>query len=105
MWILAAPVEPVAASGTGFGVFAGGQPHLGDMPEAQIVGRARATHLGWHPAGVDGVVSTSGHLRATAAANTVTKSLLSEYVPVARWLLQSMPSSGGRPPRCMLVLR
>lgn len=60
-------------------VAVGGKPLLRQVSQAQVVRCPGATHLGWHPARIDGVaVHLAGHSRATAAASVVTKNLLSE---------------------------
>ena len=55
--------------------------------------------------GSTALLDTSGQSRATAQARAVTNSLLSEYEPVLRCPLQSMPARSARPPECMPLLR
>jgi hypothetical protein len=73
------------------------------VTKRQVVRRFGTAHPRRHPARVDGVAEHVGP--ATAKANAVTNSLLSEYEPAERPPVQSDPFNRGRPLRCMPLLR
>lgn len=78
MRLQTALVMPITAGNAGPRIFAGDQPLLRQVPQAQIAGRIFAAHLGRHPAGIDRATDHAWPTPATAAASAVTHSLLSE---------------------------
>jgi hypothetical protein len=78
VWGLEPLVAPVSAGAARLGIVTGGEPYLGDVPEAEVIGCARPAHPRRDPAGIDRVAEHVRPQPATATARVVTNSLLSE---------------------------
>ena len=97
-------VVPVAAGAARLGVVTGGEPHLGDVPEAEVVGGTGAAHPRRHPAGVDRVAE---HVRPQPGDGDSERGDEELAVRVGAGRAPPAPdaSTSARPPRCMPLLR